>query len=346
MKIWFNQWFTTVSHYIDMIRANGEGRKFLIYGSHPNRDALYLQNCDFAFIEPELSGDEYINYCLDVCQTHGIDIFIPRKENVQISKRLAEFTALGVKVLVCPDNRLMETMDNKAAIYQSLLENSENGKAIFYIPDYYVVNNVGEFKQAFERLKENGHKACFKPVIGEGAKGFRVIKDGIDSIQELFTYGGGYRLPYSYACEILGQQEAFPDLMVMEYLEGREYSIDCLSSQRELYAAIPRMKGGGRVRELVDSIELIQFARNFHTEYPLPYVFNIQVKYNNGVPKLLEINPRMSGGMHISCLSGINFPYLAVKILLGEKIQPLSPRFGIRASHIEKEMILKNENIV
>jgi biotin carboxylase len=114
-----------------------------------------------------------------------------------------------------------------------------------------------------------------------------------------------------------------------------------VASEGQLYAAIPRMKGDGRVRELVESVELIDLAHRFHQEYRLPFVFNIQVKYSKGVPKLLEINPRMSGGLHFSCLSGINIPYLAIKVLLGEEIGPLKPRFGIRASHIEKEMILK-----
>ncbi|MGG1677083.1 ATP-grasp domain-containing protein [Neobacillus sp. NRS-1170] len=341
MKIWFNRWFTTVSHYMDLIRANDDGRKFIIYGTHPNKDALYLQNCDYAFIEPEVSGDEYIAFCLDFCQRHGIDIFIPRKENVLISKRLAEFEALGVKVLVCPDNELMETVDNKAAAYRSVA----NRVPSFLVPDYHVVNNIEGFKMAYESLKEKGHEVCFKPVIGEGANGFRVIKEEVDSIQQLLQHGIRFRIPYKYACEIFSQQESFPDLMVMEYLDGREYSIDCLSSQEELYAAIPRMKGDGRVRELVESLELINLARDFHEEYKLPYVFNIQMKYGNGVPKLLEINPRMSGGMHISCLSGINFPYLAIKILLGETVCPMTPKFGIRASHIEKEMILKYEDI-
>jgi len=341
MKIWFNRWFTTVTHYMDMIRDNEDHRKFTIYGTSPNKDALYLQNCDYAFVEPDISGDEYIEFCLDFCQKHGIDIFIPRKENVLISKRLAEFAELGVKVLVCPDAALMETMDNKAAAYQTLT----NGAPIFSIPDYYVVNNINDFKLAYTSLKEKGHTACFKPAIGEGAMGFRVIKEEMESIHHLFHSGGGYRISYDHACEILGQQETFPDLMLLEYLEGREYSIDCVASQDQLYAAIPRMKGDGRVRELVESVELIDLAHKFHQEYRLPFVFNIQVKYSKGVPKLLEINPRMSGGLHFSCLSGINFPYMAIKILLGEKIRPLKPRFGIRASHLEKEMILKLDDI-
>jgi biotin carboxylase len=185
---------------------------------------------------------------------------------------------------------------------------------------------------------------CFKPVVGEGANGFRVIKEQIETISQLFKGGNGRRISYSYACEILGQQETFPDLMVLEFLDGTEYSIDCVASQDKLYVAIPRMKGSGRVRELVDHHELIQLAHRFHQEYKVPYAFNIQVKYNNGIAKLLEINPRLSGGAHFSCLSGINIPYLAIKILLGEEIDELKPRFGIRASHLEKEMILHKDD--
>jgi biotin carboxylase len=341
MKVWFNRWFTTVSHNMDMIRVNPDNRKFIIYGSHPNKDTLYLQNCDYAFMEPDISGEEYIDFCLDFCQKHLIDIFIPRKENILISKKINRFEALGVKVLVCPDFELMEMLDNKATTYQSIMEKGIAGTTIFSIPDYYVVNNIEDFKRAYEMLKEKGHTVCFKPTVGEGANGFRVIKDQIESINQLFYQGIGYRIPYQFACEILSQQETFPDLMVLEFLEGREYSIDCLASPEQLYVAIPRMKGDGRVRELVEHQDLISLASDFFDEYKLPYVFNIQVKYNNGIPKLLEINPRMSGGVHFSCLSGINLPYLAIKILLGEKIDRLQPKFGIRASYIETEMILK-----
>lgn len=343
MKIWFNRWFTTVTHFMELIRSNDEGREFEIFGTHSNKDALYLQYCDYAFTEPTVSGEEYIEFCLDFCRKHKIDIFIPRKENVLISKRLADFENIGVKVLVCPDSVLMETLDNKAAAYHSILQNEEDGAELVAIPDFYVVNNIHDFKSAYESLRAKGHKVCFKPVVGEGATGFRVIEDEIESIDQLFRRASSRRLSYHYACEILSQQEVFPDLMVLEYLEGPEFSIDCVSSTEKLYAAIPRMKGEGRIREMINHHELIQLAQRFHQHYQIPYLFNIQVKYSHGVPKLLEINPRMSGGMHFSCLTGLNLPYLGIKLLLGEEIGQLKPRFGIRASHLEKEMILEKD---
>ena len=127
----------------------------------------------------------------------------------------------------------------------------------------------------------------------------------------------------------------------MEYLEGFEYSIDCLGLNGELFAAIPRKKIDSRVRALQDFPKFVELARKTEEKYKLPYIFNIQIKYSQGIPKLLEINPRMSGGLDASCLSGINFPYLAVKLLLGEKIIVPEPKLNLYSTQIEKRFILK-----
>ncbi|MNQ91978.1 carbamoyl phosphate synthase-like protein [compost metagenome] len=127
----------------------------------------------------------------------------------------------------------------------------------------------------------------------------------------------------------------------MELLTGYEYSIDCLASASgELLAAVPRRKADGRLRMLEEVPELIELANQVAATYRIPFNYNIQIKYNRGVPKLLEINPRMSGGLQVSCLSGINFPYLGVKAVLGEKVEVQKPNFGILASHLEQYVIM------
>jgi hypothetical protein len=247
---------------------------------------------------------------------------------------------MGTEVLVCPDFQLMTMMDNKELTYKSIGNHNVSGNFLVTLPEYYIVSNLNEFKESYETLKSKGLKVCFKPVIGEGANGFRVVKEDIDSIVDLLNKGLTHNLPYSHACEILGQQDSFPPLMVMEYLDGPEYSIDCLADDENLYAAIPRKKGKGRVRELENNPELMAIAEKIHETYRIPFIFNIQVKYQNGVPKLLELNPRMSGGLHITCLSGVNFPYLSLKILLNETIKGQRINFDVKASYLEEPVLL------
>ncbi|WEG14624.1 ATP-grasp domain-containing protein [Pullulanibacillus sp. KACC 23026] len=341
LRIWFNRWFSTVSHYIEMIRDNPDGQSFVIYGSHPNPDSVYLKYCDVAETEPDIKGESYLRYCLEFCLKHGIDLFIPRKENVLIAQHIEDFKAIGVKVLVCPDGELMNLMDDKAAMYRSIEDKQLEGKTIVPIPAYRVVNTAKDFQKAYGELKAEGNRVCIKPVVGEGASGFRIIDDSADTISFLFSTSFTQKISYETAYHILQQQETFPDLMVLEYLEGYEYSIDCLSDEKgSLQVAIPRKKGVGRIREIEDNKELLNIANQLAAEYKIPFVYNIQVKYKEGVPKLLEINPRMSGGLHISCLSGINIPYYAIRLLLDGQISPLKPVFGLKATHLEQSIIL------
>lgn len=331
-----------------MIRDNPDKQAFVIYGTHPNQDSVYLKDCDVSGTEPDICGEEYIQFCLDYCCKNKIDVFIPRKENVLIAKYLSEFTDIGVRVLVCPDSNLMELMDNKVAMYRSLEQHHADAvsEKIVDVPVYRIVDNAVDFKKAYQELSEqiNGEKLCIKPIIGEGANGFRIIDDKADTIPFLFNSAASQIISFETAYKILRQQERFDDLMVLEYLNGYEYSIDCLAGEEgTLYAVIPRKKGQGRIREIEFNQELIAIAEKFAKAYKIPFVYNIQVRYKNGVPKLLEINPRMSGGLHISCLSGVNIPYYAVKLLLQGTIKPLNPQYGIRATHIEQAIILSEE---
>lgn len=342
-KIWFNQWFTTAAHFIDMIKYNADGMEFEVYGTSNNEHAAYLSYCDAAFIEPDIAGEDYIEFCLRFCKIHRINIFVPRKENVLIAKNLSKFEQIGVKVLVCPDAPLMEMLDDKEATYK-LMQQHPILKTAVNIPDYIIVNNAESFKEAYTALRKKGHKVCFKPVIGEGGNGFRLVQEQPDSIEELFYQGINANISFDSAYEILKQQTVFPPLMVLEYLEGHEYSIDCLSYDGKLMAAIPRKKGKGRLRELEDNPVLLKLAKDINDTLKIPFIYNIQVKYQNGIPKLLEINPRMSGGLHYSCLAGINMPYRAILLLLqGKKaIKQFRPHFGVKSSYLEKEIVLKD----
>lgn len=341
LNIWFNRWFSTVSHYMDMIRNNPDQQAFVIYGTHPNPDTVYFKNCDVALTEPDTKGEEYLQFCLDFCRQHNIDIFVPRKENVLISQNLASFEAIDVKVLVCPDGDLMALMDNKAAMYESVEERNKAGHAIVTIPAYRVVNNAEAFKGAYQELTIDGSRLCIKPVVGEGASGFRVLDDEADSISFLFKTATTQKISFATAYKTLRKQARFPDLMILEYLDGYEYSIDCLAgADGTLHIAIPRKKGKGRIREIEYNEELLSIAHRMAKQYKIPFVFNIQVKYKDGIAKLLEVNPRMSGGLHISCLTGVNIPYYAIKLLLGGVVEVPSPSYGVKATYIEQPVIL------
>ncbi|GGD87207.1 ATP-grasp domain-containing protein [Paenibacillus nasutitermitis] len=335
VHIYFNRWFSTAYHYMNLIRNNPDGLEVKIFGTHPDPRHMSLQACDYAEMEPALKGMEYVQFCLDFCRKHEIDVFIPRLNMLDIARHIHLFEEMGTRVVVCRDTELLEMLMEKDQFYQSV-----KATGVMVIPDYEVVRDAEGFKQAYEKLLALGHRVCFKPTNSEGGLGFRVIDDTRDPLAELF--GLSTRLvSFRDAYQALSSVSEFPNLMVMEQLTGLEYSIDCLASREgELLAAVPRRKAGGRLRLLERNEELLAIAEEVARTYRIPYNFNIQMKYNGDIPKLLEINPRMSGGLHVTCLSGINFPYLAVKEALDGDAGPLTPDYDILASHIEQPMLM------
>ncbi|MDC0762760.1 ATP-grasp domain-containing protein [Brevibacillus sp. AG] len=333
-RIWFNRTFSTAYHFIDMIRTNPDGLDFEFYVTHPKRYSVMLQNADVAEIEPSLPIPEYIEYCVQFCQKHQIDIFFPNYRLVEIAKHLDRFEQVGTSVLVCKDADLLETVSDKGKLFQALRDTPG-----LHIPDYFIVNTSEQFKIAYEKLREKGHKVCFKPASGEGGAGFHIIEEHMNPLDKLLG-SSNQTIAIDEVLSIIGDQTV-DDIMVMEYLDDWEYSIDCLATEEELIAIVPRKKVEGRIRLLEENQALIDLAKAVHEQLRLPYLFNVQVKYKNGVPKLLEINPRASGGLHSSCLSGVNFPYLAVKLLLSGKVEVAAPKFGVYATHIEKEIVLR-----
>lgn len=86
-----------------------------------------------------------------------------------------------------------------------------------------------------------------------------------------------------------------------------------------------------------------ELARKLTRHFRLNGVFNIQFRDHDGMPFLLEINPRMSGGIHYACLSGVAFPYWAIRLAL-ETAEPEDvprPKTGIRVGQVNKAIVLE-----
>jgi carbamoylphosphate synthase large subunit len=333
-RIWFNHWFNSAYHFIHLIRENPDGMAFEFYGTNENTRSSVLQACDVAEQEPALDPDTYVEYCLGFCKKYKIDLFIPRRGMQKIAENRALFEGQGTRILCEPDTALLRTVEKKSLFYTACAENG-----ILELPEYAIADTPDGFLAAYEKLTAKGLVPCFKPVDGEGGSGFRVIRENANELSWLLN-PVTHRVSIEQVMAILQKHDRFPPLMVLEYLDGEEYSVDCLAQNQKLLCAVQRKKVDARQRALVFSEEIDDLCKRIFGAFPLSYVSNIQIKYGGGRPKILEINPRMSGGLHISCHSGVNFPYLAVRLALGLEATPPQPLLNRTFTQIEKEIEL------
>lgn len=313
MNIYFNSCFTQTAEAIKLLREEKENIKVFISNRMDND---YLREVsDYFEIEPYgLTDEEYAEYCYDFCIKNSIDIFFVRNRATELAKYQNEFNSINVKTTFVGDFKTYLLLNNKAFTYKALEKED-----IVKIPPYGVASTYDSYKQLYENIKKTGFDVCIKPVDGIGGNGFKRVKENITAYEELigssFTTISKERLDF-----VLEKQHEFSPIMVLGYLDGMEFSIDCLAKDGKLIDAIPRVKLDNYTQIINPREDLIDIAKKLTKKFNLSNIFNIQVKMHDGELYLIEINTRMSGGIYKSCLMGVNIVSKTVDMLNGEDI--------------------------
>lgn len=154
-----------------------------------------------------------------------------------------------------------------------------------------------------------------KPDVGQGSKGARLIK----SKEEL-------RLAIKNE----------PDLLVMENLEGDEYTVDCFTDRRGVLRVVQprirnRIQNGISVNaSLVKDKTITQIAARINEVLKFRGVWFFQLKKDKEDEYcLLEFAPRVSGTMSITRMNGLNLPLLSVYDFMGRDIRVIDNNLNI-----------------
>jgi hypothetical protein len=326
-------WLNTHFNCIQSVRAADDAREFRIICSYPERKYAEVLLADAFEMEPAGVRSHYAEYALDFCRRHAVDVFIPGRRMREIAMHLADFEALGVKVVLVGDADLLDLLDDKGKFFDTL----EPG--LVPLPEYRTANNLEDFVRHVTALQARHDVVCFKPTVGIFGYGFqavltdtnRPLLGGLDS--KLIT-------PLSAARKALAA--SFKPQMVMEYLPGEERSVDCLAANGVLLSSVVRSKMPDGSRLLEDNPNLQEMVGRLTKALRLHGLFNVQFKDKNGTPFLLEINARMSGGISLSCLSGVSLPYWAARVALDPlAAQPIpQPRTGLRVAELSQAIVL------
>ena len=338
IRVYFNRCFTTTPKIIQQLLSNPDHQAFKIYISHISQNNYLQEVADYFELEPSVNGKEYVDYCLNFCHQHKIDVFVPRYNVTTLVNYKEDFEHIGVKVIFIGSSETYQLLESKIETYEALKNTN-----IVAIPKSFCVENYKDFEKAYQEIIENGSSACMKPISGIGGNGFKRILETMTEVEELYQ-STSITIAKERILRVLQNSQNVKPFMVSEYLEGDEFSIDCLANEGELIVAIPRKKLD-LYRQTIEYREsLVAIAQKLTQRFKLCNLYNIQVKYHKGNVYLIEINTRMSAGIHKSCLAGVNFLYLAIKLLLGEGVRiPETIRWNFELRVIENYEIVDLE---
>lgn len=318
LRIWYNKTFSSLATALELIRRDDTDQRYHLLASNTHPHALAALAAHQYLQEPAgLTGAAYLDWCLHTCREQQIDILLPGKEAARISAERARFAAQGTRVLAVAEADVLHLLHDKAAFYQQV-DLPQAPPA-----EFGVVNNVEQFDQVWQQLRARHAKLCLKPASSVYGLGFAIIDETRDSGQLLMA-GAQYQIGYADLRRSLAAQGECRTMLLMQYLAGLEYSVDCVADHGQLMCAVARQKSpqAGHGQLISQQPEIIAACAALCQQYGLNGNLNVQFRESharhNGaaVPEnklhLLEINPRMSGGIGMACLAGPNLPYLAL----------------------------------
>ena len=308
MRVWFNRTFSSVYTAIKLIREADTVNRFHLIHSNPNPHSPAGRVAHDFVVEPTgLDSDAYIDWCLAFCIEHRIDIFIPGKGATRLALELDRFAAVGTRIYSVASHEALSTIHDKARFYaETVLDGAP-------VAEFAPFETLEQFDASYARLRPRHGKLCVKPSNSVFGLGFAIL-DEERSSAALLIEGVEYHTGLQDFRRGLGDLGLVRTMLLMEYLDGHEYSVDCVGDNGRLVTAIARKKpmqaGRGQLIDMRDDI--LAATAELARIYGLSGMFNAQFREGDGKLRLLEINPRMSGGIGMACVAGPNLPYIAL----------------------------------
>lgn len=253
---------------------------------------LYLVPEDRRRIVPPGRSEGFVDALIGMSRDDGIDVLFSTVdvELPGLAARRDELAAAGT-ALAAPSHDTLVTCLDKYTLVQRV-----DGKA--RIPVTRLLNRDGVGA-------DWTFPVIVKPRSGAGSRGVRLIPDRA-------------------ALEALGTDVS---IIIQENLPGEEFSVDVLAGlDGEVIAAVPRSRervdsGVSIAGRTVRRAELSDTAAAVARAIGLTGVANVQLRYSSdGVPALLEVNPRFPGAMPLTIAAGVDMPSLLLDLVLGRPV--------------------------
>ena len=327
------------------LKENNE-RNIRIVGCDLSEDSVMMKLfVDEYYQVPAYTAINYVDVLLDICRRENVDVFFPHisMEMPYILERISDFEAIGVKVAISEKETLV-TANNKYKLYEYMK------KVGLVVPQYFLVDSVETLRKRIYELGYPAKPVCVKMTENSGSRGVRIVRADVNK-SYLFIHDkpSSLNVTLDEMCEILEQCNPMPEIIAMEYLPGVEYTIDLLADHgKVLYIA-------GR-RNTTSSMSIAQSSVVEHKESAYRICEDIVRELNldgnigfdfmlddDDNPWLTDLNPRVTATIILYAGAGLNFPYLRVKQLLGEKLPNIKLKYGTKL--IRKYWdVLYNEN--
>jgi carbamoylphosphate synthase large subunit len=317
-----------LSPHIIRLAHNSDRHDIRIIGTDAAPDAVGRHFADKFIQVPFGNDDDYTARLAEIVAAEGVDLILPTsdEEALVMSQNRTAMEASGA-ILACTDADTLATVSNKANCYRAL---SALGMAV---PFWREANSIEELRDVVSEASRDYSELVVKPTAERGGRGVCVIRD--DLVGE-HPYQGGREVHLDLDTFLKSRVEAFSDhfpAIVMRRLVDPVYDIDMLAWQGEPLRVVPRRRVDSALpnegHTIVGNEDLIALGTDLIKNLKLSWLYDCDVMYDpDGVPCILEVNPRPSGSFAATITAGVPLLDDVVSLAKGEVLPAVEVPVG------------------
>ncbi|GEM_PF-3271891 len=305
------------------------------------------------YYEVPMASDEihYIEKILSICKKEAVEVILPltTEETLILFSKIDVFNKKGIRIA----NR--NTIKNIKICSDKWLTNNFLREKDISIPDAVPVVSAEDVQNKVERFGYPKKQVVIKPRITHGSRGFKIIttrRGDLSLITELKPTDFHF-VTLDFFCYATKGKKL--DSVLMEYLEGDDYSVYtfCLHGKplvvlpMKRTGLIPGMSTGGILEK---NKKIIEYVTKIIGVFGFNGTINFQLKNTNLGCMVYEINARISATTVLGLGVGINFPFY--EILLAEgKIEEIKKSingthitWGLKLHRVQREIYQQGKN--
>ncbi|MDI6720311.1 MAG: ATP-grasp domain-containing protein [Methanomicrobiales archaeon] len=280
--------------------------------------------CKKRLWSPRVSSEEdYIAFLLDLADAHDAILPAGISSMVSIAKHLDLFDR-RTRIPIPPYNKLMIAID-KEQTFRFALDNDIPCPATYFPADSADIVRIS---------REIEYPAVIKVRRGSTARGVEYAASPQELIDRYERLAGIQERP-----------------IIQEYIRGQGYGAFAIYNRDSKPRAVfvhrrlreyPISGGPCTYCESVENGEILQYGLKLLDALKWYGIAMVEFKLDqkDGVPKLIEVNPRFWGSMSLAIHAGVDFPYLLYRLAVDGDIEPAGEyAAGIRTRFVLQDII-------
>ncbi len=307
----------------EFLRLSKKIKKFKVinYAVDSNNNAPSKYFSDYFYKVSKGRSKKFISEIKNITKKNNINIVLPGSDEdaLNLSKNRKTIENAITKI-ACVDYEILKILSNKQKTYDFLKKNN------FDIPEYYVANTKKQLIFYIKYLIKKNRSAVIKPSISRGGRNVFIIRK---SLKKIVTRNNGREIEIGISKFLKNFKKfdiTFYPIIVMERLQNPTLDFDMLCFKGNLISGVTRRRINPSVPNdghiIYNDFRLQKLGKkianllNLHWLYDCDFMFD---QFNK--PKIIEINPRMSGSVSVSISAGIPILQNLIEIYLNKKIK-------------------------